>query len=72
MLSFCYILLMPQFSEKNWKQKIDPAFDKFVRVYVDSLEQFERNPMEGKFSFPPDFIEAIFKNPAGRDLTIEI
>jgi hypothetical protein len=39
--------------------KIDPALNKFIRIHVVSLEQFERSPMEGKFSFPPDFIEPI-------------
>lgn len=45
----------------KWALKIDPAFDKFVKIHVNSLEQFERNPMEGKFSFPPDFVEPIIQ-----------
>lgn len=47
--------------KNSWKQKIDPAFDKLVQVYVDSLEQLERNPMEGKLNFPPNLIEPIIE-----------
>lgn len=43
------------------KQKIDPAFEKLVRIYVDTLEQLERNPTEGRLNFPPDFIESIIQ-----------
>lgn len=54
--------------------RIDPAFDKLVRLYVDSLGQLERNPMEGKLNFPSDFIEPIiqksgWQGPYDSDLT---
>lgn len=48
-------------SDWNEKKKIDPAFEKLVRIYVDSLEQLERSPMEGRLNFPPDFIEPIIQ-----------
>lgn len=46
---------------KSWKQKIDPSFDKLVRIYIDFFEQLERNPQEGRLNFPPDFIEPIIQ-----------
>lgn len=54
--------MLKKLNHNNYrKKKIDPAFDKLIRVYVDSLEQLERNPMEGRLNFPPDFIEPIIQ-----------
>ncbi len=45
----------------DWKQKIDPVFDKLVKSYVDFLSPFEKSPREGRLNFPDDFIEPIIK-----------
>ncbi len=44
-----------------WKQKIDPAFDKLVKTYVDFLTPFEKSSREGRLNFPNDFIEPILE-----------
>jgi hypothetical protein len=43
----------------NWKSKIDPAFDKVVREYVDFLGDLRGNPREGRLSIPEDVAESL-------------
>ncbi len=45
----------------TWKQKIDPAFDRLVKTYVDFLSPFEKSPREGRLNFPDEFIEPIIE-----------
>ena len=44
-----------------WKQKIDPAFDKLIKTYVDFLTPFEKSSREGRLNFPDDFIKPILE-----------
>jgi acyl carrier protein len=43
----------------NWKSKIDPAFDKVVREYVEFLGELGANPREGRLSIPKDVAESL-------------
>jgi hypothetical protein len=50
---------MKKYNKNSWKQKIDPAIDKPVKLYIDFLTQLEKSPNEGRLHFPNDFIEPI-------------
>ncbi len=52
---------MREFNKNNWKKKIDPTFDRFVRIYAGFLTQLEENPNKGRLNFPDDLIEPIIK-----------
>lgn len=43
-----------------WKQKMDSAFDKIIRSYVDFLINLERHS-DGRLTFIDDFIEPIIQ-----------
>ena len=45
--------------KKNWESKIDPAFDKVVREYVDFLGELVANPREGRLNIPEDVAESL-------------
>ena len=44
--------------KNNWKSKIDPAFDKVVKIYVGFLDKLQASPAEGRLDIPEDFIES--------------
>jgi hypothetical protein len=50
---------MQKYNKNSWKQKIDPAIDKPVKLYIDFLTQLGKSPNEGRLHFPNDFIEPI-------------
>lgn len=49
--------------------KIDPALSNVVRIYVDFLEQLERNSNEGRMNFPDDFVGPIIQKSGWHDLS---
>ncbi len=53
--------------ESNWKQKIDPAFDKVIRTYANFMTELQRHSNEGKLNFPADFTESIIKKFGWQD-----
>jgi hypothetical protein len=52
---------METFKTNTWKSKIDPAFDKIIKTYVDFLTPFGKSPREGRLNFPADFIEPVLE-----------
>ena len=65
---FCYLIIMARYVKNAWKQKIDPAFAKLVKVYVAFLSDLERSPNEGRLNLPDDFVDSVGKNPDRHDL----
>lgn len=43
----------------TWKSKIDPAFDKVVKTYLEFLIPLEKNPREGRLNLPNDCMELL-------------
>jgi hypothetical protein len=56
---FCYLTIMPTHVTYAWKEKIDPAFDKLITVYVAFLDQLERSPKEGQLALPDDLAKLV-------------
>ncbi|KHE92131.1 MAG: hypothetical protein K8F52_01805 [Candidatus Scalindua rubra] len=46
----------------SWKEKIDPAFDKPIKTYLEYLHEIEDLPDDGQVTFQDEFIELISKN----------
>lgn len=59
---------MRTYAKDSWKKKIDPAFDKLVKVYVVFLGDLERSPKEGQLALPDDLAQLVSKKPATHDL----
>jgi predicted nucleic acid-binding protein len=59
---------MRKFNKYGWKAKIDPAFDKLVKVYVAFLDDLERSPKEGQLALPDDLAKLVSKKPTTHDL----
>jgi hypothetical protein len=59
---------MPTYVTYTWKEKIDPAFDKLVKVYVAFLDQLERSPNEGQLALPDDLAKTVSKRLNTHDL----
>lgn len=54
---------MGNYDKNSWKEKIDPAFDKPVKMYIKYLSEIENHPDDGSLTFQDDFIELIKKTP---------
>lgn len=59
---------MRTYVKDAWKKKIDPAFDKVVKVYVTFVEEFEKSPAEGRLNVPEDFVESLINKPDWQSL----
>lgn len=44
-----------------WKLKIDPAFDKVVKIYVDFLSNLEASPTDGSLTLPEDLKKSVLE-----------
>lgn len=60
---------MRTYVKDSWKKKIDPFFDRPVKSYVVSLNEFERSGNEGRLNFPDDFVDTLIDNPDWQSLT---
>ncbi|MCF6149450.1 MAG: hypothetical protein E3K37_12425 [Candidatus Kuenenia sp.] len=49
-------------ANNSWKEKIDPAFDKPVKTYINFLRLIGNLPNDGQLSFDDDFKKLINKN----------
>lgn len=58
-----YYAIMKYHDKNGWKNKIDPAFDKPIKTYINYLRQIENLPNDGQICFQDDFAELINKNP---------
>ena len=52
---------MVLYDQDSWKKKIDPAFDKPVKIYLKCLNIVERLPNEGQVTFNDESIELVRK-----------
>ena len=59
---------MPTYTKKTWKEKIDPFFNKLVKVYVAFLDNLEKSPKEGQLALPNDLAKSVSKKPTTHDL----
>lgn len=55
---------MQRHNKDSWKEKLDPAFDTFLKGYVAFLSKLESYPNEGQLAIPADLAESIIKNHA--------
>jgi hypothetical protein len=59
---------MPTYVTYTWKEKLDTAFNKQVKVYVAFLVQLERSPNEGQLTLPDDLAKTVSKRLNTHDL----
>ncbi len=53
---------MRPYDKNDWKKKIDPAFDKPVKTYINFLREIESLPNDGDVTFKDASVELNIKN----------